>query len=238
MVLIWIALATYAVQWFALPFIADQWTFLLGAECLTIALLVTGIWRLESGRGLLIRSVLTLWMVGGWGDVVKFVAWGYCGTHLNLSAPMALVFAVWLLAVLNRKYDLSSGRERFDVGNVLLLVKRPESGWDVVKALFGSPAASVCLSAYGKVWAFRRRTGVFELLDLHDPFLARHWAIDTGVPANLDFVRRITAVVGTPRGFGYKCVWAIRGPLNSLGGKYAIKSWIDYIPGMYIMRIL
>lgn len=235
--LIWAALSLYAIQWAALQFVSDQWTFLLGASCLSVALLVTGVSLLCGKASIVARSVLVLWALFAWGDVAKFIVWNYTDTHLDLSVPLALIFSAWLLFLLRRKYGRPS--DQISKNNITLLIKRP-SGWlDFAKGLFGAPVSSVCICFNQVVWSFRKRTGKFEMFSLSPAVIATHISIDTGIPATPEMVMLLNRLAGVPRGsIPCKCVWTIREVLDLLGGKYAIRSSLDYIPGFYAMRIL
>lgn len=234
---IWAALGIYAAQWASLPFIDDQWGFVVVSQLVIIALLVTGAFRLLYGESVLVRSVLALWSIGAWGDVASGTAWNYFGMYVDMSASSALVFAVWLIFIVRRKYDTKNDTIYAD--SVVLLVKRPVTGWDMVKSLFGAPAPSLCVSIGGIVWAFRKRTGVFEMLPMTDRMRASHTAINTGMRSTPDIIAQLGRMVGTPRGIiPCRCVWTIRNVLQQIGGKYAIKSWFDYVPAIYVMRIL
>lgn len=234
---IWAALALYAVQWAALSFVADQWTFLLGTSHIAIALLVTGVSLLCGKHTTIVRSVLVLWSIFAWGDVVKFFVWAYTDTHLDTSAPAALVFTAWLLFIVRRKYDVPSGE--VSQNNITLLVKRPSGWWDMLKGLVGVPVSSVCIALNQTVWAYRKRSGEFEVFSLTQAVKAKHIVVDTGVPATPEMVMLLNGLAGAPRGaIPCRCVWTIRKVLDLLGGKYAIKSVFDYIPGFYAMRIL
>jgi len=233
---IWAAMTLYAAQWYALPYLSDQWAFLLGTSYLAVALLVSGIFSLLETRSLFTASILALWSLDAWADFLKFILWNYSDAAIDLSIPLALVFACWMLFIVRRRYTFKN--DEFSTENVFLLIKKPENCAETLKSIFGSPAASLCVTAYGKVWSFRHKTNRFEVFDINPSFLAKHLAVNTGKAANLELVKLLTGLVGLPRGLGYKCIWAIRDPLNSIGGKYSIKSWFDYIPGFYVMRIL
>ena len=232
-----LALLSYTAQWVALPFVDDQWTFLLGMSTLPAALLVTGVCRLCVTSSVLIRSVLTLWAIFAWGDVVKFMAWNYFDSHIDTSVPMALVFAAWLMLLVRRRYDRKSDLVRD--GYVTLLIKRPDGMLDMVKSLFGAPIPSICVCIGDDVWSFRRRTGTFKLFQINARIRDTHVCVDTGIRATGWERYLLNDLVGTPRGMiPCKCVWVLDDLLPLLGGKYAIRSWFDYIPGIYAMRVL
>jgi len=235
--LIWAALSLYAIQWAALPFVSDQWTFLIGMSCLTTALLVSGVSLLCRSSSLSIRSALVLWAISAWADLAKFMVWSYSDTRIDLSVPLALMFVVWLLFLVRRKYNIPNSP--ISQSNVTLLLKRPYTIPDLVKGLFGAPVPSVCVCINSTVWSFRRRSGMFETSTLTFAIRGSHIAIDTGVPATADMVGMLNSLVGEPRGtIPCKCLWTIRDVLNMIGGKYAIKSWLDYVPGFYVIRVL
>ena len=229
-------MSLYAVQWAALPFATSQWVFLLGTSYLAIASLVTGISILCAKQIFLIRSVLVLWSLSAWLDVIKFIIWQGYDKEIDLSVPLALIFALWLIFILRRKVMRKS--DLIKPQNITLFVLTPKTNWDIVKSLFGAPAPSICIGAEGKVWSFRKKTGRFEVFTPTESFLASHTAIDTGVGITDRVRNKLNTMVGAPRGAAFKCIWQIRHPLNMLGEKFSIKTWFDYVPSIYLMRIL
>lgn len=237
MTAIWLALATYLLQWVLLPFVSDEWVFLLGMSCLEVALSATGVALLCKDKPLILRYAIVVWSICAWGDVAKFLLWNISDLRLDLSVPTFLAAGVWFLHIAYRRYDTTSAT--IHPSQVYVLLKRPTSTWDLVKSMLGSPAASVCICINDSVWAFRRKTGMFEKFALTKTFLDSHVAVSTGQTADVRMTSRLDYLVGTPRGIvPCKCVWRIRDVLNTIGGKFAIKTWLDYVPSFYAMRIL
>ena len=151
-------------------------------------------------------------------------------------AAVFLVFTFWLFFILKREYSFEG--DGLKKNTVALLLFRPRTTVDIVKAFVGLPVASVCVVADNSVFAFRRRTGKFEKRRYSPALLKNHIALDTGVACNDDLLKELGKVVGSNRTYGYKCVYSIRHVLNRMGGVYSIKSWADYVPGLYASRLL
>lgn len=233
---IFAALCLYLFEWVG-AFAGDfKWDFLLGCQLLSVALLVSGVFVLCSLKTLLLRSVLCLWAIAAWVDILKFGLWSISGRSIEASIPIAIIFSLWLTLVLGRRYDRKN--DTIKAGNVTILIKRPKGILDVFKSLFGAPAPSICLSVNGRVWSYRKRTSQFETFPLNTVFLASHIAVDTGAVATPELLAQLNSKLGEPRGNACKCIWTIQDPLNMLGGKFRIKTWFDYVPSFYIMRIL
>jgi hypothetical protein len=122
--------------------------------------------------------------------------------------------------------------------NVNILFLRPIKNVDVLKAFFGLPVSSVCLVVDGQIWSFKARTGIFECRPYNSAILKTHIIIDTKVTTNHVILEELNKLLGESRTPYCKCVWTIRRVLNLLGGKFAIKNWFDYIPGIYASKIM
>lgn len=236
MMLVWAALCMYAVQWIAGPHVDAQWEFLLGTQTLAIASLVSGVAVLTSGKHVLTRSVMVLWALMAWADFGKFILWNYSDKSIDVSPIIAALFSAWLLHLYQRRYDRDS--DTLSANTVMLLFKRPKHLPDLIKSLIGAPTSSICFYIDGKVWSFRKRTKRFECFDATPEFMRGHVAIDTGC-RDVDTVSdALDSLTGTPRGAACKCVWTIRHVLRMLGARFEIKTWFDYVPSLYMARIL
>lgn len=233
---VFIAMMLYLFEWVGAFFGDFKWDFLLGFELLTVALLVSGILVLYETKSVLAKSAICLWALMAWGDVLKFVLWAISDRGVDLSIPIAILFSVWLFYILRREYDRPS--DPINPRNVTLLIKRPRTIAETFKALFGTPSASVCISVGTTVWSFRKRTNAFGTSVIGSKLLESHIAIDTGVYATDTIISALNAAIGVPRGAACKCVYTIRHPLNMLGGKFRIQTWLDYVPSFYTLRIL
>ena len=234
--MIYLVLAVYVVEWAFYVFIPDQWTFLLASKTLTCALLASALMVSSKKLAILYRSIIALLALTAWSDFIVFMAWHLTNTAFDLSIPAALIFFIWLIFAVRRSYP-----ERIDLINmdhVNLLIMKPRSNLDVIKALFGFPAASICISSQHKIWSFRSKSNSFEESEYNIGWHGSHLVIDTGIKCTDDFIIELRKLIGTRRFPCIKCVWAIRNALNRLGGKYRIKTWLDYIPGLYLMRII
>jgi len=232
----WIA-AILLIVWleWVLP-VPDEvsWQFALGAKYLTVALLFQA-WLSYIGKeSLLLRSAVVLLCLDSWASVTAYVLWS--GTGIDLMLPVFLVFTFWLFFILKREYRIES--DKLNKHTVALLLLRPKSVSDIVRAFIGIPVSSLCIVANGYVFSFRHKTGRFEKSKLNPAWLKRHIVLDTGISCNDRIADELERVVGTGRFPSFKCIYAVRHVLNRLGGIYRIHSWADYLPGIYVSRIL
>jgi len=237
MKLIYLAISIFALEWLCKPYLNDsmQWIVLLGSKDLLLALVVSAL-LIELKTTLLNRSVLALFALTAWTDFLIYASYQTFNTDLYLEYPAALLFFVWLAYAIKRIYPVAINS--VNANRVAILVLRPQGAWDVFKALLGTPAASICIVADGYVWSFRNHSGKFEKSIYDEHWSDTHIVVDTGIKFNKKIEAELLSIVGTKR-FPYcKCVYSIRNVLNILGGKYKIKSWFDYIPSVYAMRVL
>jgi len=236
MMFVWAAFSLYSIQWIFLPFVENQWEFLFGFQLMMIAFLVSGIANLFSNEKIILRYTVILFAIMAWADYGKYILWTYSDKSIDTSVPIAIVFAVWIIHLQRRKYDRPN--DQITTNTVMLLIKKPDGVSEMLKSILGYPTSSLCFYADGRVWSFRKRTNRFESFFLTQSFLEDHVAIDTGHPVNADVINGLENLIGTSRGIACKCVWTVRRQLNLLGGKFSIKTWLDYIPSLYIARIL
>lgn len=235
MIFLLAAIGVEVASWAVYPMAASSWTLLVGAQALAIAILFSAGMALTQQSTLALRSVLAIAVLSGWGDVVVFVAWQLTGQSIDVSGILATLFSLWMLHAIARKYPPVGGELRFN--EITLLALKPRSALEVLKALFGHPSASICIFTHGYLWAFHRRTGKYEKRVFDPIVLKSHVVVNTKVIASPVIIEKLNALVGTRRSVGVKCVWVVRHVLNEIGGQFAIHSVLDYIPGMYLLRI-
>lgn len=234
--MIYLILFMYMCEWWLYAFTDNTWSFEIGSKSFVIACLSGYILSISSKIPLLSRSAIAVITLTAWCDFIVFMAWHLTNTAFDLSIPAALIFFIWLIFAVRRSYP-----ERIDLINmdhVNLLILKPRSNLDVIKALFGFPAASICISSQHKIWSFRSKSNSFEESEYNIGWHGSYLVIDTGIKCTDDFIIELRKLIGTRRFPCIKCVWVIRHVLNRLGGKYRIKTWLDYIPGLYLMRII
>lgn len=230
---IFLAITLYCVEWIFYP--DAEWEYLLANKYLIIATLVTAIF-IELKADLVYRSVLALLTLSVWADFITFNLRHFGAIDVDLSIPLSLIFFVWLLYTLKRSYPESINS--VNDNRVALLVMKPKTEIDVIKSLVGAPVSSVCLVADGYVWSYRKHSNLFEKSIYNKNWLTDHIVVDTGIKVTPTMTKELERIVGT-KSFPYcKCVWTIRNVLNMLGGKYQIKTLFDYIPGIYVLRVL
>lgn len=226
----------YMCEWWLYAFTDNTWSFEIGSKSFVIACLSGYILSISSKIPLLSRSAIAVITLTAWCDFIEFIAWNASGMAVDVSAISGMLFFIWLFYEIKRNYP-----ERIDIvnlSNVNILILKPRTTWDVYKSLIGVPAASICIIADSKIWAFRSKTGIFESSEYNHSWVNSHLVIDTRIKTNLAILVELNKVAGVKRSPCIKCVWAIRKALNSLGGKYRIRSWLDYIPGLYLIRLL
>jgi hypothetical protein len=191
-------------------------------------------WFNASKESLVTRSLLALTCVYVWEQGLVYLTWQLADRQLDLTVPSLCVFALWLVFILEREYDVESDEINASTVNILFL--SPRNTYEVIKGLLGIPVASICIVAGGYVFAYRS-SGKFEKTMYTNLWAKRHIVIDTKVPFQSVF-SALEQEIGEPRKPYTKCVWTIRHALNRLGGKYQIKSPLDYIPAFYALRII
>lgn len=226
----------YLIEWLLSFYFSNTWEIELEIKLFTIAILSNALLIETRRKSLLLRSLLALITLSSWSDFINFYLWQLSGRSINLSFYSFIIFIAWLICTIKRKYP--NRIDEINNDNVNILALRPKTTLDVIKALIGMPASSICIVADGYVWAFRRRSGLFEKVKYSENWSDSHIIIDTRVKINDNILDKLNNIVGTKRIPYVKCVWTIRHVLNELGNKYKIKSLFDYIPGVYFMKIL
>jgi hypothetical protein len=234
--MILLILLLISLQWLVVPLVSEQWILNELTQYITIASLFTYVMFLINEKTILIRSCFSLLAIDGWCDVIKYILWQFSDYKIDLSIVGALIFFFWLLFIVKRQYPERIDLADFD--NVNILILKPKSKCDVIKGLIGYPAASICILANGYIWCFRGRSGVFERIEYNKSWIDSHLVINTKIKFNEEHNIILDKLIGTVRHPCIKCVFVIRYLLNKLGGKYAIKTWLDYIPGIYFMRTI
>ena len=234
--MIYVILVVYVIEWVLYDFVPDQWTFLLGSKILTCALAFTTLLIYSSKLSITIRSIIAWMVIDSWCDVIEFIVWQWSNESLNSTWLASLFLFSWLLFIIKRKYP--ERIDLIDMENINILILRPRNSIEIIKGLIGFPAASICIVTKEKIWSFRWRSGMFECLPYSPTLLVNHLVIDSKIKANSDIIFLLDNLIGVKRLHCIKCVYTIRKVLNKVGGKYQIKSWFDYVPGLYFMRII
>lgn len=201
----------------------------------SILVLLMALLAKSRNDGLLYRSVLALFIVDAAADLIMLFAIPFKAV-IVASIPAAVLFFAWLIYLLRRQYDIKS--QVIQPGNIGFLFLRPRTTAELIKAFFGIPVSSLCIVADGYVYSFRAKSGKYERMLFNASFLEKHIAIDTHVKLDYQILHGLQQIVGESRFPPVKCVWSVRHVLNLMGGKYAIRSWFDYIPGVYAMRVM
>lgn len=231
-----ILIIVYAAEWFFYPDADNQWGFLLGSKHLIIVLMAISLLQASQSKSLLIRSILALLVIDSFTDLIKYETWLLSDQTFDISLISPFLFIPWLFFTLFREYP--DKIDNMNNQNVNILILKPDTQCGLFKSLFGYPASSICIASHGFIWSFRRHSGLFEKSKYSERRLNRHLVIDTKIKLTVEIVEELSKVLGSSNKPYIKCVWAIRNVLNMLGKQYAIKSWLDYVPGFYIMRIL
>lgn len=226
----------YLIEWLLSFYLSSTWEIELDIKFFVIAVLSTALLIETRRKSLMLRSILALVTLSSWSDFINYSLWQLSGRTINLSGIAFVIFISWLIFTIKRKYPDKIDCINEETVNILAL--RPKSSLDVIKALIGLPAASICIVADGYVWAFRKRSGRFEKGPYCSSWSESHIIIDTKVKITDNIINQLELIIGTKRKPYIKCIWTIRNVLNSLGSKYMITSYIHYIPGIYFMKIL
>lgn len=234
----WIIAIVYVVciEQILNPFLSetDIWELALMGKYMTMAFVFQALLAETKDKALLYRSVVALFCIASWVDLVGQVAWQVW--DFDSSLPIFVIFSLWFIHTAKRSYSVQG--DPINNKNVFILFHRPQSKtWGVIKALVGLPANSVSVYAKGQAWSFRRNSGTFSLYSAGPAILSANIAVDTGVALSADLEEMLDNIVGKQRFPGTKCVWAIRHVLRKIGGKFAPR-WCDYIPGIYAAKLL
>lgn len=209
------------------------WYLALDAKYLAVACVLQALLSEIRNKPLAYRSVIALLCIGSWVDLAGQLMWHVC--RFDSSVPVFLIFSLWFVLTARRAYEVRGDIVLGD--NVFIMLLRPVTNWDVCKALFGFPTASVCVYARGCIWSFRAKTGTYDVYPVTDAWLRRHIALNTGVLCTDDLQYQLDRLCGTSRWPGVKCVWVLRKFLKNLGAEYAPR-WFDYVPGFYALKLL
>lgn len=234
--MIYLILVVYLLEWVLYGFVPDQWVFLLGSKILLLALLSTTLLIYTDKLSLILRSIIAWLVIDSWCNFLEFIVWQVSSESLNSTWFAAIVFVAWLLFIMERQYPEKLDLVNLD--NVNILILKPRTTFDIIKGLIGLPASSICIISNGYVWCFRRKSGMFEKTDYHYQWTESHLVIDTKIKCTDEHKIILDNLLGTKRLPCIKCIYTIQYLLNMLGGKYSVKNWFDYLPGIYFMRIL
>ena len=226
------------MEWSIAPFLSIDvsWQFALGIKYLILSLLWTFVVFATMRERLLLRSVILLFCINSWSDLIVYSVWHISDMTVDLALQAFIVYFAIMIHILLRQYDINSDKP--NAKNITILLLKPKSHIEIVKSFFGLPVSSVCIVAAGNVWSFRRKTGKFEKSKYTSSWLSNHIAIDTGIECEYSTLEELNKIIGEDRYPYCKCVYSIRHVLNELGGKFAIKTWLDYIPGIYAIRLI
>lgn len=234
--MIYLILVVYIIEWAFYGFVQDQWSFLLGTKTLTCALSFTALLIYTNKCTLLVRSIIAWVAIDAWCNVVEFSAWQLSNESLNSTWICAFAFFLWLLFIVKRQYP--ERIDLVDLNNINILIKKPKTTFDIISGLIGLSASSICICTDNCVWCFRKKSGIFEKSEYRYQWTESHLVIDTGIKCTQEHKLMLDNLIGTVRYPCIKCVYTIRYLLNTLGYKYSIKTWFDYIPGIYFMRVI
>jgi len=232
--MIWLIPAIYLIEWWMFVFIQDTWDLLLGTKYLMVSVVAWLLTRYSCNETLFKRSLIFLFAIDSTADVIRYIAWQASSKDIDLIFYELYIFAVWFLFVIIRSYEYES--DPINMANVNILVMRPKSNADVLKGLIGLPASSICIATCDSIWSFSRRTGCFCERKYHHS--DDHIVIDTGIQCTDNVLNELNKLTGTKRFPWIKCVWTIRHVLSMLGPKYSVNSCLEYMPGIYFMKII
>ena len=199
-----------------------------------ISVLLAALLDRSRGTSLLYRTLLAASFVDSLVDIA--VLTGFLQGWGDTSSAETILFLIAMVYLIGRDYDVPGGAH--NPNKVCIMLLRPRSTFEVIKAFVGLPVSSVCIAANGQVWAFRHKTGRFERMPYNRAWGYSHITIDTGIMPTEKIIAALDASVGSSCGIGCKCVWTIRHVLALLGGEWNIRTRFDYIPGVYAARII
>lgn len=232
--MIWLIPAIYLIEWWMFVFIQDTWDLLLGTKYLAVSVLAWILVSYSCNDTLFKRSLILLYAIDTTADVIRYISWQSSSKDFDLILHEVFIFIIWFIFIIIRDYEYKS--DEINMENINIIAIKPKSNIDVLKGLIGLPASSICIATFDSIWAFNRKTGMFserKYQHYNDRII-----IDTGIKCTDEILNELNKIVGTKRYPYIKCIWSIRHVLNMLGTKYSINYWFDYIPGIYLMKII
>lgn len=212
------------------------WEYMSCSSELYIALCLQIAYGYYRGPSLQIKCSLVFFCMASWLEVPLKTLWILVDLQTIGIAPIAALLTAIVLYVIARPYDIES--DDINYKNVTLLLLKPTSFLMVIKSFIGAPVSSVCILANGYVWSYRQSKGQFCRSKCTDKWLSNHIAIDTGEKLSIPMAEALNDHIDTKRGLGIKCIYTIRDVLNLLGSEWKPKTFLHFIPGIYVRQIL
>ena len=200
---------------------------------ISISVLLGALIAKSTKEGLMYRSILVALFIDSVAGCLMLA-----GFYLDLFDSFALetvIFCFVMLYLVSKDYQMKS--DKYDSEKINVLLYRPKTTFEVIKAFIGIPVSSLCLSTQGKVWAFRKRSGRFERAEYSEAWEASHIIVRTRIKPSKEIIDRLDSIVGESRYPQLKCVWSVREVLKMMGKKYEVKNPLGYIPGIYAQRL-
>lgn len=210
----------------------DQYDSFVIIKYLILTLCFQG-WLIDCRRGIMYRSMIAVMCIACWLDLIGYIVSIEFGCTFQTAYPLSILMFLWILYIIRRRYSTPS--KPLSKDNVSVLILKPRTVFEVIKSLIGFPASSICITANGDVWAFRRKSETFEKFKATPGFLSLHIFFDTGMPFTARINNELSKLVGKKRFPPIKCVWMIRNVLSDLNIK---PRWYEYIPAIYALRLI
>lgn len=223
----------FFIDWVYYPV---SWEYMLGSKMLAV-LLALQVGYSESNN-FKIKSISLYLIICELVIFIEYLVYLRI-THCSLLfALIQLIFIPCFFWVWLREYNIKS--DDYNKDNICILFLRPKNNlnyFSLIRLFFGLPVSSVCIIADGKVWAYRKVSGVFSISEYNGKWLKTHILLDTNIETSQQIINELNKVIGNKRFPYVKCIYSIRGILKVLGNGYEIRSILDFIPGFYALRI-
>ncbi len=232
--MIWVILTIVTLYWFLSGYIPIElsWDIALIVQCILTAI-VSYAWLLASEtKSILHRSVITCITLFFIITVFDQALWLFTDYTINTGLVLFTLMLACFLNIVMREYDLPN--DKLNTQDIFILLLKPRSRWEVLKALIGIPVASVCIYYNGYVWAFRS-SGKYQLSHITPKLINNHTIINTGYKKTDEIIELLNSKIGNTRGLGIKCIYEIRDILTIMGLKP--KTLLHYIPSIYVSQL-
>jgi hypothetical protein len=159
----------------------------------------------------------------------------------NVYSWSYVIFAILISALYlyNRYKQFQFKSDPIKKDNIYLCFWKPKTGITITASLIGLPFGGLCVYANGNLYGYRWGIETYQKSKRDPETISRCFTvIDTGISCE-KYTRHLDSLVGNPAGRPrIRCISTIKPVLNSLGGKYRIRSLLDLIPSIYSIRIL
>ena len=188
-----------------------------------------------------VASLALIWQVAECLTYPAWVKWPEAKWHVW---PFHfLIMFLWFSVLATRRNGYKSDPVR--KGHIHICILKPKSTRASILSVFGKPAGSVAIYAYGKLWSFVRGQNTFKARPVAHgkPLQDYYTVIDTGVLEQRRVEVELYRILGTPARqartlwLRVNCVIVLKPVLQILGEKWAPRGF-EFLPNFYARKVL